>query len=355
MVWGQATVAEVYALNLAVLSIFLWSLLTRRSSLLTGFLLGLAITTHLTSLLMLPVGLALTPREHRRRLMLGMILGLLPLLALPLLGQLDSPVIWGNPSTLKGWWWLVSAQLYRANLGLPDFSQEILFHLSRWSATILRQFAWIGWLFVIMGIFANELGKRRTRWLLASVAMYAVFSVAYNTDDTILNFLPALLLLTPLLAIGLTRASYWSLLLPLLLLVLNFQSQNLRHEQQLRPSVATVLRDLPENAILLTPGDQSIFTLWYFQHVEGKRPDIILVDANMLAFNWYRERLALRYPELEGLSVDNLDLFQELNARQRPFCEYTVQYPQDVICQSRTASVLLQDGNVNITSFYFRY
>ena len=339
LVWGQATVAEVYALNLAVLSIFLWSLLTRRSSLLTGFLLGLAITTHLTSLLMLPIGIALTPRGHRRRLALGIIFGLLPLLALPLLGRLNSPVIWGDPSTLLGWWWLVSAQLYRANIGLPDFFQTNLFHLSPWSATILRQFAWIGWLFVIMGIHANKLGKRHTRWLLVSVAMYAVFSIAYSTNDSILDFLPALLLLTSLLAAGLTRISYWSLLIPLLLLILNFQFQDLRHEQQVRPSIEAALRELPENAILLTPGDHSIFSLWYFQHVDGLRSDLVLVDANMLTFDWYRERLSLRYPELEGLSTDDVALFQKLNARVRPFCEFTVQNPPGANCQSLAANV----------------
>jgi hypothetical protein len=344
LVWSQATVAEVYALNLAVLSIFLWSLLTKRSPLLTGFLLGLAITTHLTSLLMLPVGLALTPRDHRRRLTLGIILGILPLLALPLLGQLDSPVIWGVPMTLKGWWWLVSGQLYSANLSLPESSQALLNHLSQWSTTTLRQFAWIGWLFVIIGILANRLGERRTRCLLGSVAMYVVFTIAYSTNDSILNFLPALLLLTPLLAVGLTLVSYWSLLLPLLLLILNFQSQNLHHEQQLRPSVETVLREIPENAILLTPGDQSIFSLWYFQHVEGRRPDLFLVDANMFAFDWYRERLALRYPQLEGLSTDNVTSFQELNARIRPFCDLTLQAPQDVTCHSWSPSVPIPDG-----------
>jgi len=276
--------------------------------------------------------------------MLGIILGLLPLLALPLLGRLDSPVIWGVPTTLKGWWWLVSGQLYSGNLGLPESPQAILVHISQWSATISSQFAWIGWLFVIIGILANQLGKRRTRWLLVSVAMYAVFTISYSTNDSILNFLPALLLLTPLLAVGLTVASSWSLLLPMLLLVLNFQSQNLHNEQQLRPSVKTVMREIPENAILLTPGDQSIFSLWYFQHVEGRRSDLFLVDANMFAFDWYRERLALRYPQLDGLSTDNMKSFQELNARFQPICDLTLQAPQDVRCHSRSTSVLMPDG-----------
>jgi hypothetical protein len=114
------------------------------------------------------------------------------------------------------------------------------------------------------------------------------------------------------------------LLLPLVLLLLNFQTQNLRYEQPIRPFLASTLRAAPQNAILLTPGDQSIFILWYFQHVEGHRPDLILVDANLLAFDWYREQLGTRYPELEGLAHDDLTKFQTLNSRQRPFCTIPV-------------------------------
>lgn len=343
LVWSQAVVAEVYALNLALLSIFIWSLLTKRSSLLSGFLLGLAITTHLTSLLMLPIGFGLALRGKRSRLAVGIIFGLLPLLTLPILGQLDSPVIWGEPSTFEGWWWLATAQLYRANIHLPDTWQSMLVHLSQWSNTILSQFAWIGWLFVIVGIFANQLGKKTSSWLLASSAIYAGFSITYSTDDAILNFLPALLLLTPLLAAGLIRLRYWALLFPLLLFALNFQAQNLRHEQRLRPMVQTILREIPENAIIVTPGDQSIFSLWYFHHVEGWRSDLILVDTNLLAFDWYRERLASQYPELTGLSVDNRELFQEMNSRIRPLCELSLQVPQDLVCHASSPGVPLPD------------
>ena len=126
LVWGQATVTEVYALNLAALSIFLWSLLSRRSPWLTGFFLGLAMTTHLTSVFMLPIGIMLTPHGQRGRLALGILIGLIPLLTLPLLARLGSPVIWGDPSTIRGWWWLVTAQLYtRQPLAARNHAEQL--------------------------------------------------------------------------------------------------------------------------------------------------------------------------------------------------------------------------------------
>jgi hypothetical protein len=337
-------VAEVYALNLAVLSIFLWSLLNERSSWLSGIMLGLAMTTHLTSLLMLPLGLALTPRSRKKQLVIGIAFGLLPLLLVPFFAQLNSPVIWGEPTSVAGWWWVISGQLYGANIHLPSSYSSFIMRLSFWSRTILSQFALIGWLLIIQGVMTNELGDHRSRWLLASAAVYAAFSIIYSPNDAILLFLPALLLLMPFLAQGLSRFNYWSLLLPLLLLVINFQAQNLGRERQVRPIVNQTLATLPAKAIILTPGDHSIFTLWYFQHVEGRRSDLILADENLLAFDWYRQRLSARYPDLTGLAEDNVAQFRMQNLAKRPICSLTLQVPANTTCQEPERIDLEQDG-----------
>lgn len=339
LTWSQATVAEVYALNLAVNAVFLWSLLTRRSAWLSGTMLGLAITTHLTSLLMVPLGVALTTKGHRKRLILGLFIGLLPLAALPLLARLGSPVIWGTPANPRGWWWLVTGQLYAGNLSMPDSLSAFLLELSTWSLSALAQFAWIGWPFIALGVLTNAMPQRQSRWLLLSAAFFACFSIAYAADDTLINLLPAFLLLFPFLASGLTRVGYLSLLLPLVLLVANFDSQNLRNQKALRPSVNRMLEMVPQDAVVITPGDASIFSLWYFQHVEGKRPDIILVDRNLLAFDWYRERLSNKYPDLEGLAIDDPPLFRKLNQRQRPICEVTLPQLEAMFCESMSSSI----------------
>lgn len=331
LIWSQASVAEVYTLNLALISFFLWALLGRRSSLLTGVLLGLSITTHLTSLLLLPMAFILTVRGRRTHLIGGLFMGLTPLLLLPIFAELGSPVMWGDATNLRGWLWLISGQLYASNLSLPG-STENLFRLSSWSKVILNQFAIIGWLFIIFGIVSNRHGTRRNVWLLISVLLYALFSFFYDTPDSFLVLLPILLLLSPILAAGLSRVGYWSLLLPLVLLGVNFNHQNLSEDQHVRLLVEELLEDLPQEAVLLTPGDHSIFTLWYFKHVEGQRPDLRLVDSNLFAFDWYRKRLKNTYPGLEGLDNDDLELFHSLNSRNRPFCTLSLLSPETVTC-----------------------
>ena len=163
--WSQAAITEVYPLNLAVLTVFMWALFGRRSALVCGLFLGLSVTTHLSSLLMLPMAIALTPAARWKQLAAGGLLGLLPLLALPLFDRLRSPVVWGNPSNAGNWWRLVTGQLYHANLRLPE-SDALSSVAASIGSTLLRQFAWAGWLVVALGITTGKKTRRVTIWLL---------------------------------------------------------------------------------------------------------------------------------------------------------------------------------------------
>ena len=57
LVWSQATVAEVYALNLLFVAAFILAWVGHGPTAGAGLLLGLAVTAHPTSLLLLPAAL----------------------------------------------------------------------------------------------------------------------------------------------------------------------------------------------------------------------------------------------------------------------------------------------------------
>lgn len=321
LVWSQATVAEVYSLNLLFVAAFLLAWSRRGATGWSGVWLGLAITTHLTSLLLLPL-LFIGRREDRARVAGGMLVGLSPLLLLPLLALGDSPVMWGQPTDLHGWWWLVSGQLYSANLQLPN-AERVL--------ALLRALALgpVAYLFIGKGRIATPSAieepsfahTRHSTLALATVAtLYAAFALCYATADTAVLLLPGLMLIALLAAPFASRLGWALWLLPVLLVPVAYPSRNLSDDHQPRVLATTLLHDAPPGAILLTPGDRTIFTLWYFHHVEGQRPDLIPVDANLFAFDWYRERLRVRYPEIFMPEQDNLDLFEQQNAHRRPVC-----------------------------------
>ncbi|MDX1413615.1 MAG: DUF2723 domain-containing protein [Candidatus Promineifilaceae bacterium] len=342
LVWSQATVTEVYSLRLALAAAFLWSLLGKRSAILTGSLLGLAITAHLTSILLIPMTLFLIETKQRRRLAVGTIIGLTPILAMPFITNQQSPVLWGDISTLRGYWWIISAEIYFANLRASPTTLSVQ-NFASWSTDFLNQLAIAGWLLLAIGIKRFVPDSKSLIWLLLTAAIVAIFSYTYQPSDSVLHLTLTLLLLSPIFAAGLTKAGHWSILLPIVLLLLNIGKQDLDQGARVRSMVEDLYAELPSEALILTPGDQSIFTLWYFTHVEKQRTDLLLVDVNLFAFDWYREQLSRRYPTLEALEKDDLKLFQTQNVVERPVCNVSLQSPSNYICFTELDSLAIAE------------
>lgn len=320
LIWGQAIITEVYGLFILLSAVYLWSLLTKKPVWLTGFFCGLAITAHSTGWLLLPLAIILIPKQKLVSLTIGLLLGLLPFALLPLLVTPTSPVIWGDLDTIQGWWWLVSSQIYRGyGFSLPP--SLWLARLSEWSIPILTQFTWAGIPLIVAAFFVARAEQRRVYWLLLGTAvLYFIIAFFYHTNDAIIFTLPAWLLLCLLLVPVFQRIGWLAIILPLALILLNFQSNNLKNNHLIRDHVESLLLEVPEKAILETPGDPTIFTLWYIIYAEEQRPDIIPVDSDLFAFDWYRNRLQRLYPELTGLEQDNLVQFRQLNQAKRPYC-----------------------------------
>lgn len=335
LVWSQAIIAEVYGLNLAFIGAVVYCLLSDRQdvrfTLLTGLLFGLSITTHLTSLLLLPLVLLLVPTRRWHWLASGLLTGLIPLLLLPLFAQSGSPVLWGRPDTLSGWWWLVSGRLYQPNvMSLP--TAEWSNRLSSWSLPFLAQFGYVGLPVLAVGFLAGI--RRHSRICLAltlTIVLYAFYTFTYRTFDAAVLFLPGLLLLSVVLGFGLHVMGKASIILPIFLLWLNLGQPDpgyyVNMAAPVRPAAEMVLESVPDKAILLTAGDPSIAAFWYFHHIEGQRPDIVVIDGNLFQFDWYREKLARDYSFLQHLTNDDLTGFIAINRQSRPVCEVSIAEP----------------------------
>ena len=349
LVWSQATVAEVYGLYMALLAAALWALWQPAPRpWLCGGLLGLAVTAHLTALLWLPLVLVglwpkLWPKLRPKQwlpLAGGLVLGLTPFLALPWLAQSDGPLVWGRPDTLAGWWWLVTARIYHPNLLAHGWAYSAQ---QAWQllGLLAVQFTPLGLLLVGYGVgrglnltdwqswIAPDLSGLRDGWgwlvMVATAVIFFIYAAIYHVPDYEVFLLPALLplalLLYPALRDLAERGPRWlPLLLPLALLLLHFSQQDLRQERQVRPAAVALLTAVPPDAIVLTPGDQTISTLWYFQAVEGQRPDLVLVDHNLFGFDWYRARLGEQFPFLAALDQGDPADFIAANRGERPFC-----------------------------------
>src|ERR671921_1241771 len=121
--WSQAVIAEVYTLNALLVSFTIVTLLLWREYrkdrylLLSAFLVGLCLTNHLTSGLLLPASLLFVALVDWRRLVdVGLVargaglflLGLAPYLYLPIRAVMDPPMEANNPTDFGRFWYVIS-------------------------------------------------------------------------------------------------------------------------------------------------------------------------------------------------------------------------------------------------------
>ncbi len=331
LVWSQALITEVYALNLFVLALGLWSLYTCKSPYVSGFLFGLSLTTHLTSALMLPLTFYKLSPKQWLPFASTFLVGLTPFLGLFIRAQGASPVIWGDATTIEGWWWLVSGRIYQPNLFAAS-NQLISARLLTGAAALAWQLGYIGWGLLAYAVYKKRPAATPFLPLCGTATLYTFYALGYDSFDAAVFTLPALLLLSIGLIFALQPLPKATLFLPLVLLTLNFQSLSYDDSGQIETISQAVLQQMPQQAIVLTEGGgQTIFTLWYFHHVEGVRPDLVLVDRDLFAFDWYRHQLQTQYPNLKHLIKDDLEGFEAQNRPLRPFCHVNLD-PHMVTC-----------------------
>ena len=367
LLWSQALIAEVYALHAACVAWTLWLAFrvqrTRAMPLALGLAWGLSLGMHLTSLALLPVvvwGLApFRRRWHGREagqggaglrgcpLRAGLLSALLGVvLGLSLYGYLPwragrGAVTWGDPTTLAGWWWAVSGALYRGYA----FALPLEAVPARVLALARHAGVGLGPTGMILGAVGVESLARQHRALLLASGLSALlvvaYAIGYDTADSYVYLIPAFVIFAFWLGVGLAEGLGWlhsrlgrycrlaaavSLTCagPLFALVLNCRGMDVHRDAAARDWAAGVLAAAPRQAVLLSARDAHTFTLWYYQHVVGQRPDLTIVDTGLWEYDWYRAGLRRAYP---GLVVAEGDVAgygpRELGRANptRPLCE----------------------------------
>jgi hypothetical protein len=357
LLWSQATITEVHALN-ALFAALLLALAALKPeagrhrhatalALAAGGIWGLSLGNHPTALFCAPLaGLALWRSRRFPAGLIGLALGLSVYLYLPLRAAAETPINWGNPQTLEGFRWVVSGALYRPFI----FSLPLIHLPARLAATATlttRQFTAPGLLVAFWG-GAALWGKDRRLFFAtgATMALCTVFALGYNTTDSYLYLLPALVCLGLWLGVGMNdivkalrvRAGSLARLgeglivaLPLALGILRFPEMDLSHDRAAGDFATAVLAQAPPEAILLSRRDAHTFALWYAQYALKQRPDVATVDLDLLAHDWYADGLSRRWgfdPSILRKAKEADGPSMVAQALQRPVCQVQAAEPK---------------------------
>jgi hypothetical protein len=310
--WSQAVMAEVYTLNalfvaLTLLALLLWRERRRDAYLLlSAFLVGLSMTNHLTSGLLLPASLLFVALVDRRKLVDPMLvlkgaglflLGLTPYLYLPIRSAMDPPFKANNPVNLERFWYVVSGGNLRGtffSFGPAELPDRLAFY---WGY-LAGDFHWGLLAAGMVGFVALLLWDHAVAGLLGFLfAGWVFYSIENDILDIELYFIPTYLVLTLAMAVGfgllLAEAedllARWPrvpkgatlgvlsaalLLLPLPGLGETYAINDMSGDFRGREMLEDVARNAKPDATILHHRN----ALWYMVLVEGRRRDLTLVD-----------------------------------------------------------------------------
>lgn len=341
LLWGQAIVAEVYALHAAFAAAIL-SALTRwqqspqhRWAALVGALWGLGLGNHLTLIWLLPAVVAVA-WPHRRSwlvLLAALLAGLTVYAYLPLAAAANPPINWGQPRTINGFWWLVSGQLYHGYafaVPWPDVPGRI----AAWTRTLWHELMPWGVVAALAGLGLLSTRQRAlTLGMALSLLLSLFWAISYNTSDSLLFALPVWVILALWLGVGLAAALDWlavrwphrlglTALLAAALVLLpaaaRWPDLNLRHDQSAEQFYQHTLAVLEPDAVVLTEGDRATFALWYARYGLQLRPDIAPISRALWALPSYRATIIGQHPALSSLATLDEAEFARAVARQQP-------------------------------------
>ena len=215
--WSQAVIAEVYTLNaLFVASVVLVLLLWRNTRgdhylLVAALLMGLSLTNHVTSGLLLPTAALFVWTVDRRklldwRLVLGgagiFVLGLTPYLYLPVRALIGPPVYEADPSSFAGFFELVTGQEFGIRLWTFGWDEFLTRLVSLWGY-LLEEFHPGLLLVAVVGVVTMLLRDRAGALLLGIPLLgWLVYAVGYDIFDYFIYFIPPYLMLALFVAVG---------------------------------------------------------------------------------------------------------------------------------------------------------
>ena len=349
--WSQATMTEVYTLNAAFAGGL--ALLASRMALrlpgedsgqapdttvhmaLFGLLLGLGLGNHLTLLavavpLLAWLQLTVGWKKLASPWAVGaLILGLGIYIYLPIRAASNPPINWGDAGTPGGFAWMITGRAYQDyvfGVGVDSIPDKLL----SWVELVFAQLNPLG---IFLGLVGGAMIRvEASRFaLMSGLSMVAlsVYSITYNTVDSQVLTIPAFMVFTVWVGLGFSHiatgisawaqrglsglksgparvvASYPLLVLavvafgalPLASVILNYDEQNLRGEDQAYRYARVVVDSVPDGSLLLSSEENHAFSLWYMSYVEERERDIVPLAVPLLQFDWYWEDIQDRYPD----------------------------------------------------------
>ncbi len=345
-VWSQSVAVEVYGLHIVLVlltALFVLKGIRQdaggsdsipRGLIVASFLLGLSFANHLTTLLIVPALLYLYARSYRvsrqsliraGKLLPFFLLGVTPYLYFPIRGRLHPPLEWGTPVNIERIFWHVSGKQYR-NWMFSSFDSAEK-QLSYFINHFHSEYHWIVVAVLLVGVWRTFRSNKTMFWFLTVAFVSCLFySINYDIYDIDSYFLLAYMAAGVFIFFGIVmivgfvqeRGSLFALAITLIVLIGLPVVQFVQNREEVSEAdnhltedyVHNIFANARPNALVISyQWDYFVAPALYFQIVRKERPDITIIDKELLRRSWYFVNLKSRFPELIDRSRAKVDAF----------------------------------------------
>jgi len=380
LIWLYAIVPEVFPLNVAItLGIFFSALRFKNTGNLNWlafilFLIGLGITHHHTFIFILPAVFILTKNQVKKTffsfrkiiyLLFSLLIGLLPLIYLPISFNNHPEIIWGEANTIKGFIAILTRQTYGSFVPGQFISNSPihrLIQLVNLNNFIIADFTLVGYLAIIIGLIvlyrAKIIEKQEKISLFLALILFGPFFTFYANFPLYNKFLLAtverffiifyFLLAVPLYfglsflfeqLISLFKIIFGNrykiflpfiiivfYLFPIALCVKNYRRlvilKNYSVAEKLGKDILNITGD---NSIILLYSDTTLFNTQYMYYSNKKLYlKKILIHISKITSKYYLDSLKLNYPKIIIKNTNNYNLGNFINDNINNFNIYSV-------------------------------
>lgn len=343
--WLQSTSVEVYSLHILLISASIYFFLkahfkkTEKKSneeekigkdwLIFAFIFGLSFTNHMTSILLIPGfaylyfkrnGFNSSSFKKILVMLIPFLAALLIYLYLPISASKNPAINWGNPVNWENFKRHIMGWQYQSWIfsSTESASKQFKYFVEIFPV----EFAYFGLILILLGLF--ELYKTNKEILTFFLFLFftcMLYSINYDINDIdsyfLLAFISAGLIATAgylfIIKTFIKKDDNSNLalfLVPILILVINFNKVNQSDNTQYHDYTISVLDSSENNSIIISYlWDFFISPAYYLQFVEDKRKDVAIIDKELVRRSWYFNQIKTNYPIIYERSKDLINGF----------------------------------------------
>jgi len=377
--WSISNSIEVYSLHILLITLIIFTFLRaglrtdKRKEvfyILFAYFLGLSFANHMSTLF-LSLGLiyfyfainGFNEVTFKRLLILiiPFLAGLSFYIYLPIRG--DNPIInWGNPVTLENFYRHVTGKQFSVWMfsSFEITKKQFNYFISAYP----KEFLYFPLILSVLGLFELFSRNKKIAFFLIILFIFNIlYAINYDIYDIDTYFLLTYIVNSIWIGFGIififgrlkinSKISYIMLLIPLILLFFNFDKNNERENFYVRDYTNNVFNSArPYSLIISTQWDFFVSASLYYQNIKNVRPDVIVIDKELLRKSWYLKHVEEYYPVIYNRSRNEFETFKTELIK---FEKYTDKYTKPVTNSDFVELKKIQEAFKNLlNSFVYK-